>query len=146
MKVSSFSGTPSLGSLPPAADQEVLQGQEFDAQLRQAAESLKEQSAASAVNKNTGAGTVSSPGAEEKKLRKACQDMEAVFLNMLMSQMRATIPKDPLLGDSNAKNIIQSMLDTEMTKDMAKAGGVGLADMLYRQLAPNLGAPKGRNV
>ena len=27
-----------------------------------------------------------------------------------------------------------SMLDGEMTKNMAKAGGMGLADMLYRQL------------
>jgi len=38
------------------------------------------------------------------------------------------------LVDSSQEETMTSMLDAEMTKDMAKAGGIGLADMLYRQL------------
>ncbi|CUH95509.1 hypothetical protein P22_1580 [Propionispora sp. 2/2-37] len=69
------------------------------------------------------------------KLKKVCQDMEAVFLNFMMSKMRETVPKDGLLKESNAQVIMTSMLDTELTKNMSQAGGIGLADLLYRQLS-----------
>jgi peptidoglycan hydrolase FlgJ len=74
--------------------------------------------------------------ASDKKLKKACQDMESVFLNMMMTSMRATVPKDSLLGESNEDDIMKSMLDTELSKSMAQAGGVGIASLLYRQLSP----------
>ena len=73
--------------------------------------------------------------AEDKKLREACQGFEEMFLNLMYSKMRDTVPKDTLLGESNGQQIMQSMLDEELTKEMAKAGGVGLADMLYKQLS-----------
>jgi flagellar protein FlgJ len=72
----------------------------------------------------------------DKKLKAVCKDMESVFMNMMLTTMRATVPKDSLLGDSNEDGIMKSMLDTEMSKNMAQAGGVGLADLLYRQLSP----------
>lgn len=71
---------------------------------------------------------------EDKKMKAACRDMEAVFLNMLLTRMRATVPKNTLTGDSSKQDIMQSMLDSELTQNMAKAGGTGLADLLYRQL------------
>lgn len=71
---------------------------------------------------------------DDIKLKKTCQDMEAVFLNMMMTDMRKTVQKSKLFDDSQAHDVMTSMLDTEMTKDMAKAGGMGLADMMYRQL------------
>jgi flagellar protein FlgJ len=30
---------------------------------------------------------------------------------------------------------MQSMLDTELTKNMANAGGIGIANMIYKQLS-----------
>lgn len=72
---------------------------------------------------------------QDPKLKAACQEMEAVFLNLLLSQMRAAVPKSHLFGNSSSTDTMQSLLDTEMTKNMASAGGIGLADMLYRQLA-----------
>lgn len=77
-----------------------------------------------------------STAASDRKLKKACQDMESVFLNMMMTSMRATVPKDSLLGESNEDDIMKSMLDTELSKSMAQAGGVGIASLLYRQLSP----------
>ena len=73
--------------------------------------------------------------AEDKKLKEACQGFEEMFLNLMYSKMRDTVPKDTLLGESNGQQIMQSMLDEQLTKEMAKAGGVGLADMLYKQLS-----------
>ena len=80
--------------------------------------------------------------ASDKKLKSVCKDMESVFLNMMLTSMRATVPKDSLLGESNEDDIMKSMLDTELSKNMAQAGGVGIADMLYRQLAPQQPAAK----
>lgn len=75
---------------------------------------------------------------QDAKLKAACADLEAVFLNLLLTQMRRTVPKDKLMGGGHQEEIMQSMLDGETTKNMAKAGGIGLADMMYRQLSPNV--------
>ena len=72
--------------------------------------------------------------AYDKKLREACQGFEAMFLNIMYKEMRNTVPENSLFGDSNADKILQDMRDTEMVNQMAKAGGVGLADVIYRQL------------
>lgn len=71
---------------------------------------------------------------EKAKLKEVCKDMEAVYLNLMLSKMRATVPKSKLMGDSSQEEMFRSLLDSEMTKNLAKAGGIGLADMLYRQL------------
>lgn len=71
---------------------------------------------------------------DDAKLKSVCREMEAVFLNLMLSRMRATVPKSELLPDRSKEEIMQSMLDSELTKNMAQAGGAGLADMLYRQL------------
>lgn len=78
---------------------------------------------------------------EDAKLKAACTDMEAVFLNILWQQMRRSVPKNTLFGQSNQEEIMRSMLDSEMTKNMAQAGGVGLADTLYRQLTLTANKP-----
>ena len=72
--------------------------------------------------------------AYDKKLREACQGFEAMFLNIMYKEMRNTVPENSLFGESNADKILQDMRDTEMVNQMAKAGGVGLADVLYKQL------------
>ncbi|MBP2645298.1 MAG: Flagellar protein FlgJ [Firmicutes bacterium] len=73
--------------------------------------------------------------AKDEKLKESCREMEAVFLNMLLQQMRRTVPKSGIMDKSNAEETMQSMLDGEVTQNMSKAGGMGLADLLYRQLS-----------
>ncbi|MDT8903772.1 rod-binding protein [Anaeroselena agilis] len=73
---------------------------------------------------------------EDAKLKAACTEMEAVFLNLLLKEMRKAVPKGGLVGNSSQEDIMRSLLDSELTKNMAQSGGVGLADMLYRQLSP----------
>jgi len=70
---------------------------------------------------------------DDVKLKATCRDMEAMFLNMMMADMRKTVQKSKLV-DTSKEEIMTSMLDGEVTKNMASAGGIGLADMLYRQL------------
>ena len=75
---------------------------------------------------------------DDAKLKKACMEMEAVFLNMLLKTMRSTVPKSEISGNSNHTETLQSMTDMELTRNMAAAGGTGIAAMMYRNLT-NLG-------
>ena len=76
---------------------------------------------------------------QAKKLREACEGFEAMFLSMMYKQMRATVPESGLFGKkSNAIKIFEDMRDTELMNAAAKSGGIGLADMMYKQLSPTV--------
>jgi len=70
---------------------------------------------------------------KEAKLREACQGFESVFISNLFAKMRATVPKDGLLH-GHYEDQYYSMFDKAMSDKMAADGGIGLADMMYRQL------------
>jgi len=74
----------------------------------------------------------------DKELRKACEGFEAIFLNMMYRQMRATVPENTLFGESHALKIFQDMRDDELMKNVAAGGGIGIADMMYKQLKPQV--------
>lgn len=67
-------------------------------------------------------------------LEKACADFESYFLQMMFREMRKTAVEGGFMPKSQAENIFQDMLDEEYAKKSAKAGGVGLADTMLRQL------------
>ena len=69
-----------------------------------------------------------------KDIREASTDLEAILLKMMYGEMYKTVPKDELFGDDNAMEIYQDMYHGELTKEMAKSGGIGLADFIYKQL------------
>ena len=76
---------------------------------------------------------------QQKKLREACEGFEAMFLSMMYKQMRATVPESDLFGKkSNAIKIFEDMRDTELMNQAAKSGGIGLADMMMKQLSPTI--------
>ena len=70
-----------------------------------------------------------------EKLEQACKDFESLFVSQLMKQMRKTVPQDGLLDGGSAEKIYTEMLDTEMAKSISNHRGMGLAAMMYRQLA-----------
>ncbi len=70
-----------------------------------------------------------------KQLQMVTREFESIFLSYMMKQMRKTIPEDPLFGNSVAKDIFYDLYDEAITKELSKAGGIGLASILYNQLA-----------
>jgi flagellar protein FlgJ len=72
---------------------------------------------------------------KEGKLKKACQDFEALLLNQMLEVMRKSVPKNGLFSGGHAEEVFQSMQDEELAKHLAKSGGLGFADRLYAQLA-----------
>ncbi|MDK2799744.1 MAG: peptidoglycan hydrolase FlgJ [Clostridiales bacterium] len=75
---------------------------------------------------------------DEEKLREACRDFEKVFLTMMYKQMKATVSKSELIPESFAQETFESMLDEEFASKASEGQGIGLGDMLYRQLSNDL--------
>jgi peptidoglycan hydrolase FlgJ len=65
-------------------------------------------------------------------LRGAATQFEALFINMMMKSMRDATPQDGMF-DSEQSRTFTTMLDQQMSQNMAKRG-IGLADMLVRQM------------
>lgn len=93
------------------------------------------------ASKGYGAGHVVNSAdinAQDKELKKACKGFESMFLQMMYRQMRSTVPEDTLFGESHALKIFQDMRDDELMKKTAEAGGIGLGELLYKQLEPQV--------
>jgi soluble lytic murein transglycosylase-like protein len=76
------------------------------------------------------------PQNDNPKLRKAAEDFETLFVSYLLKTMRETIPKADLWPGGFAHDLYQTMLDQEYAGIIAQAGNFGIAEALYRQLAP----------
>ena len=66
-------------------------------------------------------------------LKTASTQFEAMFVNMMLKSMREATPQDGLM-DSQQTKTFQTMLDQQTSQNIAKKG-IGLADMLVRQLS-----------
>lgn len=76
---------------------------------------------------------------DDKELKKACQEFEGIMLDMIYKQMKSTVMKSELVEEGPGREIFQSMLDEELVEQASKAGGLGLADSLYKQLSRQYG-------
>lgn len=77
-------------------------------------------------------------------LKAAAQQFEAVFMNMLMKSMREATPQDGMF-DSEQTRMYTSMLDQQLTQKLASRG-IGLAEVMVRQLSSALNGTAGEGV
>ncbi len=71
-----------------------------------------------------------------KSLHEVCQEFESVLIAHLLKTMRNTVPKaDVMPRESLCEDIYRSMMDEALANAVAKGSGVGLAEILYRQLS-----------
>jgi flagellar protein FlgJ len=68
----------------------------------------------------------------QAKLKNACSDFEAIFINNMLKSMRTAVSEDGIFENSNEHQIIQSMFDENLAISMAKGGGMGLGKMLFK--------------
>jgi peptidoglycan hydrolase FlgJ len=71
-------------------------------------------------------------------LRETARQFESLFTTMLLKSMRAATPGDPFGSDQ--QDFYQDMFDQQMAAQLSKGKGLGLADMLVRQLMQGAGA------
>jgi flagellar protein FlgJ len=70
-------------------------------------------------------------------LTAAATQFEALFVQMLLKSMRDALPQDGIMSSETSKTYT-SMFDQQIAQQMSKKG-IGLRQMLERQLAPALG-------
>ena len=68
------------------------------------------------------------------QLKKACAELESLFVSYLLKEMRATVPKTGLMSGGRAEEIYTSMLDTEIAKEVASQRGIGLSTLFLERL------------
>jgi flagellar protein FlgJ len=78
-------------------------------------------------------------GDTPEALRKAAQQFEGLFMNMVMKRMRDATPQDSPF-DSQQSRMYTSMLDQKVSDNFSRRG-MGLADALMRQLSNNAAGP-----
>jgi flagellar protein FlgJ len=71
---------------------------------------------------------------DPRALKAAAQQFEAVFLQMMLKSMRATVPQDGMF-ESDQTRFYQELLDSQLAQVMAAKGGTGLAALIERQLS-----------
>jgi len=68
------------------------------------------------------------------KARAVAQEFEAVFLNAMMQPMFSATKSEGPFGGGPGSEMWRSLLTDEYAKNFAKAGGIGIADHVYRAL------------
>lgn len=74
------------------------------------------------------------PEAKQKEIKKVSRDFEALYLNMMLKSMRQTVAEDKVTGGGKAEETYRFLLDQEYTNAAAKRGGVGIANMIEKEL------------
>ena len=68
------------------------------------------------------------------KLEKTCAEFESIFITYMLKSMSTTIDDDSLLGNDNESKIIKSMFNENLSREIARGGGMGLGSMLFESL------------
>jgi peptidoglycan hydrolase FlgJ len=71
---------------------------------------------------------------DPEALREVARQFESIFTKMMLDGMRAASFGDPMFGSDEA-DMYQSMMDDQLAVEMSQGKGLGLADMLIRQLS-----------
>jgi Rod binding domain-containing protein len=77
--------------------------------------------------------SVMSP-AEERRLRATAHEVESIFLQHLLKTMRQASGSTGTLLTGTGQRVYQEMMDEQLGRTLSKGGGIGLADMLVRDV------------
>jgi Rod binding domain-containing protein len=80
-------------------------------------------------------------GGDDAALRRAAEEFESFFASQMLEQMFKGLSAEPPFGGGNGERIWRSFMIQEYGDVIAKSGGLGIADAVYRQL---LSAQEGR--
>ena len=70
----------------------------------------------------------------QKKTRAKAVEFEAMFLNTMFSQMTTGVKGEGPYGDTTGTGAWRSMLTDEYSKNLAKSGGIGISNDVFRTL------------
>ena len=67
---------------------------------------------------------------KEQELRKVARDFESLFMSQLLQAMGKTVPE----GSMTTGGMAELLFNQVMGKALAEGGGIGLAEIIYRDL------------
>jgi len=84
------------------------------------------------------------PEQHDQKLQDVAKLYEKQFLREMMKQMRATVHEEGgFIPISSAEKIFRGQLDEQYVENWGDKGGIGLADMIHKQLLEKYGPQLG---
>ena len=67
-------------------------------------------------------------------MKKAAKDFEAFFLSQMLESMFAGVRTDGVFGGGPAEGIYRSLMLQQYGRMISDAGGVGIADSVFREI------------
>jgi peptidoglycan hydrolase FlgJ len=71
---------------------------------------------------------------KESPLWQAAEGMEANFLKEMLRNMRKTVQESPEMQNNRGYQIFRGMLDDQYAETAAKTQGIGLAEIIVKQV------------
>ena len=72
--------------------------------------------------------------ANAAEARQVAEDFESFFLAQVLEHMFAGVPTDGSFGGGSAELVYRSLLNQEFGRALSRAGGLGIADELQREI------------
>jgi Rod binding domain-containing protein len=70
----------------------------------------------------------------KENISKAAKGFESLFIYRMLEEMRKTVPKDALFGNSFGMDVFNSMLDEKVANRIAESGRFGISKMLIEYM------------
>lgn len=80
---------------------------------------------------------------QDQKLKDVAALYEKQFLRELVKSMRSTVMENGYIQASNAEKIFREQMDQQNVEKWGDKGGIGLADVIYKQLIDKYGVALG---
>ena len=80
--------------------------------------------------------TLRGKGQDPERIRYMAREFESLFLNILLKTMRETVPRSGWLDGGRGEDLFGAMLDQEMARASAHGRGLGIAELVLRELLP----------
>ncbi len=70
---------------------------------------------------------------DDEKLMETLREFEGIFVHMMLKEMKKTVEDGGLFEKSRGSEIFEEMHIEELSKEMSKGDGMGIAKMMYEQ-------------
>lgn len=80
--------------------------------------------------------------ADTQAARKSAEEFEGMFLSQMFGHVFDSLKTDGPFGGGHAEKMYRSLLVDEYGKTMARAGGIGIADQVMKEILRNQEAIK----
>jgi flagellar protein FlgJ len=74
------------------------------------------------------------PSHSDTEIKQVAKNFESIFMQMMFKEMRNSVQKSNLFGNSQGMEFFESMYDEQLTQKLASAGGLGIGQMVYKKL------------